>query len=370
MYLLRPERVLFYGWMVWLSFLIISPYDYYNLGNFVYSIVTLFLFNISLVLGMKSNRFALKRTKLKPIVFNSNISKLLIMTTILSIVGSILYIYTKLEIIGSINFSSLASNKIEIFKAGEQANSLLKALSVFLHPFSIVSFILLIYFRNNFSRTKFLIILSLSLITVFFQLILGSRTLLFFYFFLGLIVMVISPKSHLRHNLVSFTFKSLFSKISKRVIILCFLALIGVFKIFTWIQDDRLESMGGDNVSFFNYWAEGQQWNYNSDHPINFLMTEHPSYYSGGLNFIHYQVHGVYEYSRNISHLGNPEGTYYGAYELYPIIKLLNFIGFESKLSDIEMNKVVLRHGVYSTFWGPFYIDFGLFGIVVILLAD
>ena len=124
MYLLRPERVLFYGWMVWLSFLIISPYDYYNLGNFVYSIVTLFLFNISLVLGMKSNRFALKRTKLKPIVFNSNISKLLIMTTILSIVGSILYIYTKLEIIGSINFSSLDSNKIEIFKAVEQANSL------------------------------------------------------------------------------------------------------------------------------------------------------------------------------------------------------------------------------------------------------
>ncbi len=51
---------------------------------------------------------------------------------------------------------------------------------------------------------------------------------------------------------------------------------------------------------------------------------------------------------------------YLGIYEFYPIVKILSVLGL-SIPSFIELADVAHKTGVYTTFWGSFILDFGVF---------
>src|SRR5690606_6109845 len=109
---------------------------------------------------------------------------------------------------------------------------------------------------------------------------------------------------------------------------------------------------------------------YNRDHPINLLFKHNePSNSLGLLNFIHYQVHGFFEFSRLYTHLESSTGYYYGKFELYPFLKVFNLFGIDTGLNFQEMSQVLKKQGVYTTFWGPFYIDFGVWGFLIIFFV-
>jgi oligosaccharide repeat unit polymerase len=77
-------------------------------------------------------------------------------------------------------------------------------------------------------------------------------------------------------------------------------------------------------------------------------------------------THGVMEYIKMVNHVENPLGTYYGQYEFNIYFKALKVLGLPIK-SYGELTKIQKRTGVYTTFWGDYYIDFGLLGVILMI---
>lgn len=81
------------------------------------------------------------------------------------------------------------------------------------------------------------------------------------------------------------------------------------------------------------------------------------------VNFGHYIVHGVVEWFRLYDHLGL-ENHYFGMYEFYPLVKIFSALGFDIP-AFYDLASVAHKTGVYTTFWGPFILDFGMFSFLV-----
>lgn len=81
------------------------------------------------------------------------------------------------------------------------------------------------------------------------------------------------------------------------------------------------------------------------------------------VNFFHYLVHGVVEWFRLFEHVGL-SNYYLGIYEFYPAVKMFSVLGLNIP-SFIELAGVAHKTGVYTTFWGPFILDFGVFSFFV-----
>ena len=81
------------------------------------------------------------------------------------------------------------------------------------------------------------------------------------------------------------------------------------------------------------------------------------------INFLHYLVHGVVEWFRLFEHVGL-NNYYLGIYEFYPVAKIFSILGL-SIPSFIELAQVAHKTGVYTTFWGGFILDFGVFSFFV-----
>lgn len=363
MYLLKPEKVLLFGWLNWLFFWLISPYIYQDLGNFLFASLTLILFNISFVLGIKSVPFKISNhERIETLQIKS---KLFFISVILSIFGFILNVFSKLSVIGSINMDNLASNKAQILESGELTGGILSVISGITHPFSLIVFIITLYNRNNLSRAKFFFFIGIGTVNVIFLILMGSRTLLFFHLFIMFFVVRITYKQTVSDRFIKIQNAFQFiKKIKLKRIFLILFSLILLVRLYASIQKDGM-NYNGENISFFEYWSVNQKWKYNEHHPINILITN-PEENINYLSFIHYQVHGVYEYSRNITKLDRPEGMYYGIYELFPIYKMLGIFGLNENKNFTQINEPIDRVGVYTTFWGPFYYDFGLFGVILI----
>jgi len=81
------------------------------------------------------------------------------------------------------------------------------------------------------------------------------------------------------------------------------------------------------------------------------------------INFLHYLVHGVVEWFRLFEHVGL-SNYYLGVYEFYPVVKIFSILGL-SIPSFMELAQVAHKTGVYTTFWGGFILDFGIFSFFV-----
>jgi len=57
---------------------------------------------------------------------------------------------------------------------------------------------------------------------------------------------------------------------------------------------------------------------------------------------------------------------YYIIYEFYSVYKMLGIFGLNENKNFTQINELLNRVGLYTTFWCPFYYDFGLFGIILI----
>ena len=81
------------------------------------------------------------------------------------------------------------------------------------------------------------------------------------------------------------------------------------------------------------------------------------------ISFLHYLVHGVVEWFRLFEHVGL-NNYYLGIYEFYPVAKIFSVLGLNIP-SFFELAQVAHKTGVYTTFWGAFILDFGIFSFFV-----
>ena len=71
-----------------------------------------------------------------------------------------------------------------------------------------------------------------------------------------------------------------------------------------------------------------------------------------------------FEFQKLVNHVDEPYGIFYGKYELDVYFKFLRFFNIPVE-SRLEMEKTLYHAGYYITLWGPFYLDFGVFGFVI-----
>lgn len=82
------------------------------------------------------------------------------------------------------------------------------------------------------------------------------------------------------------------------------------------------------------------------------------------LSVAQYTVHGVFEFFVLLREKSQfDEGLLWGRYEFFLIDQLFRFIDPEGAMANLELYNT--RSGVFTTFWGPAFIDFGYLGTIV-----
>lgn len=370
MYLIRPKNILILSWLVWLFFLLISPYNYIETGNLFIATVLLVGYNLFLLLGIVIGESKRKLIfEENSFVFSNAHHKTLKFILLLGFCGVLLSLYSKLQIVYNFSATDLMGNRDQLLEEEELSGGVISVLAAILYPFCYISLIMTILYRRYIKSLYFYSYLLISLLPAILVVLLGGRTTMFFYAITAFFSFLLSSNKFFELKKFSFkNFSKNFLKL-KRVLLLLIIS-ISILTFFSFLQNDRLEHMGGTNKIFFDYWSEAQQWDYNKDHPINlFFKDNEPSNSLGSLNFIHYQIHGAFEFSRLITHLESTNGYYYGKYELYPFFKVFKLLEIDIGEDFMEMSQKLKKKGVYTTFWGPFYLDFGIWGLIIIFFV-
>ena len=83
----------------------------------------------------------------------------------------------------------------------------------------------------------------------------------------------------------------------------------------------------------------------------------------GLMNFGQYYLHGVFEFGYLYNNY--KKNYWYGGYTFNIFAKFINIM-FRTNINLKEIQQSPPRNGVYTTFFGPIFIDFGWFSLVFI----
>lgn len=80
----------------------------------------------------------------------------------------------------------------------------------------------------------------------------------------------------------------------------------------------------------------------------------------------HYLIHGVYQFQLLVD-MFDTKNIAYGQYQFNPIFKGLSLLGVSYRTIE-NIENFVPESGVYSTFFGDVYVDFGIYGFIYMFL--
>jgi len=152
---------------------------------------------------------------------------------------------------------------------------------------------------------------------------------------------------------------------SKKIKIIAFISvfLIGFFFYSVTILSDRLQYQK-KNTSDALIYLEKMHHVDLDDFIWNFLDN---NVVSGEIIYAtvslrHYLIHGIYQFQLLVD-VFDTDNIAYGQYQFNPIFKGLSLLGVSYRtIGNIE--NFVPESGVYSTFFGDVYIDFGIYGFI------
>ncbi|WP_242120105.1 hypothetical protein [Aestuariivivens sediminicola] len=247
------------------------------------------------------------------------------------------------------------------------------AFSSMLYPFAFLALLLAIYHFKSFKKVSLLTISFFGIYPIIETFFMGGRTTIAL---LGTTLLFVTFASYLKNTAFPvLKFKILKIKLLtlpkfllKRKIIIPLITVVILFIYYSIsVLDNRLTRFNyGDGV-FIVWERKDYKWVKFDDE----FKEEYFKYSAkdkaktlGLLNLKHYFVHGVFEFVRLVNDLDKVSGYYYGQYQFNVFFKFFKMLGLPLK-SFGELSTIVKRQAVYQTFWGPFYIDFGIFGIVI-----
>ena len=86
------------------------------------------------------------------------------------------------------------------------------------------------------------------------------------------------------------------------------------------------------------------------------------------LHVTQYLTHGIYEYAIVVREWGEQSSHGWGSTMFFPYYKLMQFVT-GVRLSADYGNDLTNRFGVFTTFFGPWWVDFGWFGVPLMMLG-
>lgn len=339
------------GLFFWILIFLIVPLKVRHQIGFI-PFLYLFLNYFFFILGLKIIS-PVKVEKQLTFKVNTKVLKSILWAVILiAFIGFALKILDKFYIRGASFNYSMSYNRYLLEKSGASVVSIISAVTT---PFSFIP--LFIYYTLK-SKNKLLLITSLFLFfsPSFDFLMMGSRS--------GLFVIL------LLFGLFLFYFKKLKVTFGRLLIVLLILFAVGIYSIQLFIE--RTKDFAGTDKVAIEHMLERSSYNFTitphkktKDRIINSKNKTAQASRLALINFAQYYLHGVYEFGYLYNKYDKEH--HYGAYTFNVFAKFINIV-FRTDIDLKKIQKAPPRTGIYTTFYGPIFIDFGWFSLVFMLL--
>lgn len=281
-----------------------------------------------------------------------SITKLLVLFLIIAMAGLFLRYYDLIVTKSFLTFASATDFKLNYDEAvinyGPTA-----IISSILAPFSVAVLVLTAYFPERLPlMLKIGTFVVVGLLIGYFVLR-GGRTALTLILVMYLAAMALSGRLG-RFRIT----KSQIRKTAVGIVI-----AVGFFSYSLFLLSDRLESMGFTMESGLEFMQRAHHFTVNE----SLMEMANKGEFAAALvytyvSLTHYFIHGYYQFALLVSSFDLSNMTA-GASQFYPVFKFFGVLGYETTTAA-DLVKVVDESGVYSTFFGPVYMDFGYWGFL------
>lgn len=339
----NPIKIMRNGFLLWLLFYLLTPLKVKHQFSFI-PILYILICYFSMYLGYNLTKTKQVTSSLVLSEKQKNILfKILYVTIAIALLGLTLKVFDKFVLRQTSFSNSMSENRKLLSQSGPSIISIISAIT---NPFSFIP--LFICFQLK-VKNKFLLFFC---VLIFFSaaiefLVLGSRS--------GLFILLIL------FGMILSYFKVIKLSLGKSVLALILLFSLAIYSANLFI-DRTTEFTKSDQKSVrhiltranYNYTIEPTQ--ELRDNIINDHNKVTKALKLGGINFMQYYLHGVYEF--NYMYRNYEGGHHYGAFTFNIFAKFINIaLGANIDLEKIQESPP--RTGVYTTFFGPIYMDFG-----------
>lgn len=342
---LSPVKLLVVSWLAWLLIFLLVPFTYGEveytapaiavLLGLIFSFLAGFIFKR--VLPVKKNMPV--KNKIEGFLLDQTFNKKPVyLFFFLGAVGVSLKVYEHLWVGQIFSYSSFFEYKLSRMY-NELNSGMLGVASAILYPFGLVVLILQIIFNLFTKRLEIFIIWFCGLYWLIEAILLSSMTS-------GVIVIVVVFIS----RIIAASLKGNKTHVSYWLVFFAGVFFVAYFSYLTFFR------ITPDTIGI-SLQSKAIEMDFVVNNVLAFSIV----------NFGHYIVHGVVEWFRLYAHTGL-ENYYWGAYEFYPLIKIFTAMGFEVPTFS-TLAGVAHKTGIYTTFWGPFILDFGAFSFFVAFAA-
>lgn len=291
---------------------------------------------------------------------------------ILGLAGVLVKLYSGLFVTRIFASANIAAKREELF-AGEFNSGAFGVVGAILFPFGVICMLIVLYNIKHFRRRFVIPAVLFGLYPFVETYFLGGRTVIVL---LGTTLLIVLYLSYLKNSRLPTTRISFlgYKLLSLPRILLKKRTLIGL-GLLAFVFVSYSVKVISSRLELFQYKDTLEVWEgyheVSIDEEFKQKVDQLPSsgkYFEIGVYSLkHYFAHGVFEYVRLVNHLEHSTGYYYGGYEFFVFFKFFKFFGIPMS-SFAELNKISYKPAVYTTFWGPFYIDFGVWGLIVAFL--
>ena len=343
---LEPKKLILSGLFIWLFLFVFSPFSSVeNIGiNYYLFIFINILFYLigTLLIG----------TRIKPHPINKAKSiKLFYLFFWIALFG-VLFKLTDKFFIRGVNFDLTAHENRDSLEQG--AGNIIGIIGSLLSPLSFHVLFLFFKYKINTNKIIKVVILIMPFIQVLDALAIGSRSsILVTILFVVLFLLIL--------NKLKLNFKKGILYFSLFIGFLFFLQNIFIKRTSDWVDESFIKEHTLELSGFNNMLVTNQEFN---DFTIN------NNNYIADMLFVYtlttkYYLHGMIELNHLINNFNNNHT--YGGYTfiLYKRI-LYKIIG--KKADNSNYANIMPRNGIFTSFLGPIFVDFGWFSPIFLLL--
>ncbi len=296
-----------------------------------------FIFGLKIIPAIKKD----KRNTYK--VNRKAVKKVLYVVIYIAFIGFFFKIIDKFYIRGASFSNSVSFNRILLEKSG---SSIISILAAILNPFSFLPLFIYFYLKL---KNKLILILSCFLFfsTAFEFIMLGSRS--------GLFVIILLLGIYLRY------FKKLKISLGRGLVVSFVIIVLMIFSVQLFIE--RTKDFARTDKVAIEHILTRSGYNFTVEPTVaaknKIITTENKTlqaYRLGVINFGQYYLHGVFEFSYLYNNY--EENHWYGGYTFNVFAKFINIL-FRTDIDLKHIQESPPRTGVYTTFYGPIFIDFG-----------
>lgn len=368
---IHPLKLIFLSLLVWLFFYVQMSVEYLYDGSTFFPIFTVVVFILSFTLGMNS----LKTNKIKQVISHTHkqIKQIVFLFFLMGLIGVFLKIYVGFFKSGIFLADDIFEQRLENM-GKELSGGLIGVLASVMFPFSFITLLISLYNYKKFSKLYLFIIAVLGSYPFVETFYMGGRTIIAL---LGTTFLFVCFATYQKYSkadeIVIKANKLKLLKLPKfllkKTVIIPLVLIALLFTTYSInVVAKRLNRFGYGDKTFRVWERKDYQWvKFDKDFKKGYFKSsqDEKDKMIGLHSLKHYFVHGAVEYVRLVNDLEKKTGYYYGQYEFNVFFKFFRI--FKIPLKSLgDLNEIVKRKSVYQTFWGPFYIDFGLFGVIIL----